>query len=43
MEEVLSFLKYEFSKPIFQFIIQQNSIKILNLIGYGGTSEGRAV
>ena len=39
MEEILSFLKYEFSKPIFQFIIQQNSIKTLNLIGYGGTSE----
>lgn len=39
MEDVLSFLKYEFSKPIFQFIINQNSIKILNLIGYGGTSQ----
>ena len=39
VEEILSFLKYEFSKPIFQFIIQQNSIKTFNLIGYGGTSE----
>ena len=38
VEEILSFLKFEFSKPIFQFIIQQNSIKTLNLIGYGGTS-----
>ena len=38
MEDILSFLKNEFSKPIFQFIIQQNSIKILNIIGYGGTS-----
>ena len=37
-EEILSFLKNEFSKPIFQFIIQQNSIKTLNLIGRGGTS-----
>ena len=39
MEEVLSFLKNEFSKPIFQFIINQNSVKITKLIGRGGTSE----
>ena len=39
MEEVLAFLNYEFSKPIFQFIINQNSIKIQNLLGYGGTSK----
>jgi len=39
MEEILSFLKMEFSKPIYQFLIQQNSIKTYNLIGRGGTSN----
>ena len=39
MEDVLSFLKNEFSKPIFQFIINQYSMKIIKLIGRGGTSE----
>ena len=39
MEDVLSFLKSEFSKPIFQFIINQYSMKIIKLIGRGGTSE----
>jgi serine/threonine protein kinase len=39
MEEILSFLKMEFSKPIYQFLIQQNSIKTYELIGRGGTSS----
>ena len=39
LEEILSFLKMEFSKPIYQFLIQQNSIKTYDLIGKGGTSN----
>ena len=39
MEEILTFLKLEFSKPIYQFLIQQNSIKTYDLIGRGGTSS----